>query len=51
MKNYKFSEWLGNVNIDLKPRLVYLMSLIKIRQWILFASSPKISNAYKSYPR
>ena len=51
MKNYKFSQWLSNVNIDLKPRTSVLNVSYKDSSMnLVLPVVRKISNAYKSYP-
>ena len=51
MKNYKFSEWVSKVTIDLKPRTSVLNVLYKdSSKNLVLPVVSKISNAYKSYP-
>jgi len=51
MKNYKFSEWVSNVNIELKPRTSVLNVSYKDSSIdLVLPVVRKISNAYKSYP-
>lgn len=51
MKNYKFSEWLSKVKIDLKLRTSVLnVSYEDSSKGIVLPVVEKISNAYKSYP-
>jgi len=51
MKNYKFSEWLSKVKIDLKLRTSVLnVSYQDSSKDLILPVVEKISNAYKSYP-
>tara|TARA_Y100000739_G_scaffold227161_1_gene236090 strand:- start:4160 stop:5905 length:1746 start_codon:yes stop_codon:yes gene_type:complete len=51
MKNYKFSKWIANVNVDLKPRTSVLTVSYKDSSIdLVMPVVRKISNAYKSYP-
>ena len=51
MKNYKFSEWLSKVKIDLKLRTSVLnVSYQDSSKDLVLPVVEKISNAYKSYP-
>ena len=51
MKNYKFSAWLSNISVDLKPRTSVLNVSYKDSSMdLILPVIRKISNAYKSYP-
>ncbi len=51
MKNYKFSDWVSNVNIELKARTSVLNVSYKDSSIdLVLPVVRKISNAYKSYP-